>query len=79
MHKEIRILKTTGTKSDEIGFVCAICKDENGKNRTKIFDNIDSLDKHVKATHSNHPSYNAMKLLIRNLRIGLNLGVIVRI
>jgi len=56
--------------------ICVICKHLNGKNKTKIFDNINILDKHIKASHSRHPSYRSVKLLVKNVKIALDLGMV---
>lgn len=77
LYKEIKILKCTGGISDDFRYPCSICDDENQNNRHKIFDNIDSLERHVRASHSNHASYRAVKLLIKNLRIAIDLGMVI--
>ena len=76
MYKEIKILKCTGSSRDDFKYPCSICDDEHKNNRHKIFDNLESLERHVRASHSDHPSYRAVKLLIKNLKIALDLGMV---
>jgi hypothetical protein len=77
LYKEINILKSTGVSNDNFRYPCSICDDEHKNNRHKIFGNLDTLERHVRASHSDHPSYRAIKLLIKNLRIALDIGMLI--
>ncbi|BDQ31151.1 hypothetical protein NZNM25_01550 [Nitrosopumilus zosterae] len=76
MYSRPEILKPTKVNSENLRFPCIICDDENGNRKHKVFDNIDTLDRHTKALHSKHPCYKAVKNIIRNLRKAVDLGMV---
>ena len=77
LYKEVQILKSALERRDNFRYGCSICFDENKGKRYKTFNDIDVFERHVRASHSNHPSYRAVKLLIKNLRIAIDLGLVI--
>ena len=69
-------LKLTGIKNKSIlailvHFPCLLCpSDGNGK--TTIFDNIDSIIRHVRRNHNTHPMARRYKLSLKHLEFVIN-------